>query len=154
MGTEIERKFLVNDNSLLSSVRGSRICQGYLNDDRDRTVRVRTIENRGYLTVKGITSGTTRKEYEYEIPVDDATGILKDLCLKPVIEKNRYEIEFKGMTWEVDDYFGANRGLLVAEIELEAEDQSFEKPEWVGAEVTADPRYFNSNLVLNPYLKW
>jgi len=93
-------------------------------------------------------------EYEYEIPVEDANVLLDELCEKPIIEKNRYKIEFAGFIWEVDEFFGENKGLIVAEIELESEDQQFEKPEWVGDEVSGDPRYFNSNLIKNPYSSW
>lgn len=93
-------------------------------------------------------------EYEYEIPVEDANVLLNELCEKPIIEKNRYKIEFAGFIWEVDEFFGENEGLVVAEIELKSEDQQFEKPEWVGDEVSGDPRYFNSNLINNPYSSW
>jgi len=93
-------------------------------------------------------------EYEYDIPENDAKEMLDDLCEKPIIEKNRYKIDFAGFIWEVDEFFGENQGLIVAEVELESEDQRFEKPEWIGDEVTGDPKYFNSNLVINPYIKW
>ncbi|MCP4409408.1 MAG: CYTH domain-containing protein [Gammaproteobacteria bacterium] len=154
MGTEIERKFLLKGGSWRSMAQGTKYRQGYLNSHKNRVVRVRTIADKGYLTIKGITSGATRVEFEYEIPEDDAGAMLDDLCEKPLIEKNRYKIDFAGFVWEVDEFFGENMGLIVAEIELEAEDQPFEKPEWVGDEVTGDPKYFNSNLVINPYLKW
>jgi CYTH domain-containing protein len=106
------------------------------------------------LTVKGITTGASRPEYEYEIPVTDADEMLDELCERYLIEKKRYKIEYKGFIWEVDEFFGENQGLIVAEVELENEDQSYEKPEWIGDEVTGDPKYFNSNLVKDPYLKW
>ena len=154
MGTEIERKFLVKDNSWRALARGVKYRQGYLNSAKERTVRVRTIDDRGYLTIKGITSGASRAEYEYEIPVAEADALLNDLCEKPLIEKSRYKIDFKGFVWEVDEFFGENQGLIVAEVELESENQTFEKPVWIGEEVTGDPKYFNSNLINNPYLKW
>ncbi len=154
MGTEIERKFLVKDNSWRALARGVKYRQGYLNSAKERTVRVRTIDDKGYLTIKGITSGASRAEYEYEIPVAEAGALLNDLCEKPLIEKSRYKIEFKGFVWEVDEFFGENQGLIVAEVELESENQTFEKPVWIGEEVTGDPKYFNSNLINNPYLKW
>ena len=154
MGTEIERKFLVTENSWRSLAAGTKYRQGYLNSAKERTVRVRTIDDKGFLTIKGITTGASRAEYEYEIPVADADALLDDLCEKPLIEKNRYKIDFEGFVWEVDEFFGENQGLIVAEVELESEDQAFEKPGWIGEEVTGDPKYFNSNLINNPYLKW
>jgi CYTH domain-containing protein len=154
MGTEIERKFLMKDDSWRSLAKGTRYRQGYLNSTKERVVRVRTIDEKGFLTIKGITTGATRVEYEYEIPDTEATAMLDELCEKPLIEKNRYKIAFDGLTWEVDEFFGENQGLIVAEVELESEDQAFEKPGWIGEEVTGDPKYFNSNLIQNPYLKW
>jgi len=154
MGTEIERKFLVSDNSWRSLAPGVHYRQGYLNSAKERTVRVRTIDGKGFLTVKGITTGATRAEYEYEVPGGDADAMLDDLCEKPLIEKSRYKIDFGGLVWEVDEFFGDNQGLIVAEVELGSEDQQFEKPAWIGEEVTGDPKYFNSNLINSPYLKW
>lgn len=154
MGKEIERKFLVKDDSFKNLTQGSKYRQGYLNSMKERVVRVRTIDDKGFLTVKGITTGATRVEYEYEIPVKDADAMLDDLCEKPLIEKNRYKIGFESFIWEVDEFFGENQGLIVAEIELEREDQHFEKPDWISEEVTGDPKYFNLNLIQNPYSKW
>jgi len=154
MGKEIERKFLLKDDSWRGLATGTSYRQGYLNSIKERVVRVRTIDDKGYLTVKGITTGATRLEYEYEIPGKDATEMLNDLCEKPIIEKNRHTIDFAGFTWEVDEFFGENEGLAVAEIELKNEEQQFEEPEWIGDEVTGDPKYFNSNLIINPYTKW
>jgi CYTH domain-containing protein len=154
MGTEIERKFLVKDNAWRSLAAGIEYRLGYLNSAKERTVRVRTIADKGLLTVKGITTGASRAEYEYEIPAADAEAMLNDLCEKPLIEKCRYKINFGGFVWEVDEFFGENQGLIVAEVELESEDQKLEKPGWIGEEVTGDPKYFNSNLINNPYLKW
>ena len=154
MGTEIERKYLLNGDAWRSLAKGTKYRQGYLNSRMERIVRVRTIDDKGYLTIKGITTGATRVEYEYDIPEADARAMLDDLCEKPLIEKNRYKIDFGGLTWEVDEFFGDNRGLIVAEVELESEDQCFEKPAWIGEEVTGDSKYFNSNLIINPYIKW
>ena len=154
MGTEIERKFLLIGDSWRSLATGTKYRQGYLNSTKERVVRVRTIDDDGFLTIKGITTGATRVEYEYKIPKKDATEMLDELCEKPIIEKNRYKIDFAGFTWEVDEFYGENQGLIVAEIELENEEQPFEKPEWIGDEVTGDPKYFNSNLIVNPYTKW
>jgi CYTH domain-containing protein len=154
MGKEIERKFLVKDNSWRALAPGTKYRQGYLNSAKERIVRVRTIDDKGYLTIKGITSGATRAEYEYEIPVTEAEAMLDELCEKPLIEKKRYKIDYEKLIWEVDEFFGENQGLIVAEVELESEDQDYEKPGWIGDEVTGDPKYFNSNLIINPYLKW
>lgn len=154
MGIEIERKFLLTSTSWKELAPGTSYRQGYLNSTKERTVRVRTIDDKGFLTIKGLSVGATRIEYEYEIPVVDAKHLLDDLCEKPLIEKNRYKITYGGFVWEVDEFFGENKGLIVAEIELESEDQSFDKPEWVGEEVTGDPRYFNSSLIKEPYSQW
>ena len=154
MGKEIERKFLLKSDSWRSFAKGKRHRQGYLNRVKERIVRIRTIEDKGFLTIKGITTGATREEFEYEIPVAEASAMLEQLCERPLIEKNRYKIEFSGLVWEVDEFLGENQGLIVAEVELESEDQSFEKPAWIGEEVTGDPKYFNSNLVQHPYSRW
>ena len=154
MGIEIERKFLLSADTWKEPAKGTYYRQGYLNSQKERTVRVRTIGDTGFLTIKGISVGATRMEYEYEIPVEDARVLLSELCEKPLIEKNRYKIEFAGFIWEVDEFFGENEGLIVAEIELENEGQQFEKPEWVGKEVSDDPRYFNSSLIKNPFSSW
>lgn len=154
MGKEIERKFLVNNDSFRLLAKGTSYRQGYLNSAKERVVRVRTTDDKGFLTIKGITTGATRLEYEYEVPLKDADEMLNELCEKPLIEKNRYKIDYEGFVWEVDEFFGENRGLICAEVELETEDQPYEKPEWIGEEVTGDPKYFNSNLIQNPYKKW
>lgn len=154
MGIEIEKKFLLTGNAWKELAKGTAYRQGYLNSQKERTVRVRTIDDAGFLTVKGVSVGATRMEFEYDIPLEDAKTLLDELCEKPIIEKNRYKIEFGGFIWEVDEFFGENKGLVVAEIELESEDQKFEKPEWVGEEVTGDPRYYNSNLIKEPYTRW
>jgi CYTH domain-containing protein len=154
MGKEIERKYLVKGDAWKKLATGTSYRQGYLSTVKERTVRVRTIDDKGYLTIKGITIGATRVEYEYDIPVNDASDMLTNLCEQPLIEKNRYKIEYAGLTWEVDEFFGDNDGLIIAEVELESEDQKIELPEWIGEEVTADPRYFNSNLTKHPYKNW
>lgn len=125
--------------------------QGYIFFDKDKSVRVRVFNDKGYLTVKGTSTGISRLEYEYEIPVGEANEILEYLCEKPVIEKLRYKFQFEGFTWEVDEFLGENEGLVIAEIELPDENAVFKKPDWIGREVTGDPRYLNSNLVKNPY---
>ncbi len=154
MGIEIERKFLLKNDVWRDLAEGVYYRQGYLNSARERTVRVRIINEKGFLTIKGIADGATRLEFEYEIPKDECNIMLEDLAEKPVIEKNRYKVDYKGLVWEIDEFFGENRGLIVAELELESEDQKFEIPEWIGEEVTGDPRYFNSNLINHPYTKW
>lgn len=154
MGVEIERKFLTAGDTWKKLASGTAYRQGYLCADRERSVRVRTIADKGFITVKGASVGLSRLEYEYEIPVEDANALLDRLCRKPLIEKQRYKIEHGGCIWEVDEFFGENEGLIVAEIELENEDQPFDKPEWVGKEVTGDPRYFNANLIRHPYSAW
>jgi len=154
MGKEIERKFLLKDDSWRPLAKGKKYRQGYLNSVKERIVRVRTVDDNGFLTVKGMVTGATRAEFEYDIPAAEAEAMLDDLCEKPLIEKNRYKIEFGGLVWEVDEFIGENQGLTIAEVELESEDQSFEKPAWIGEEVTEDPKYFNSNLIQNPYTRW
>lgn len=153
MGEEIERKFLVQSDEWRALAEPTRYRQGYLSSVKERVVRVRTIDDRGFLTIKGITEGLTRLEFEYDVPLDDAISLL-DLCEKPIIEKDRCKIALDGLVWEVDEFFGDNAGLIVAEVELEDESQVFDKPAWVGEEVSGDPRYFNSNLIANPYTKW
>ena len=153
MALEIERKFLVKEDDWRNG-QGTIYRQGYLNSDENRNVRVRVIDDSGYLTVKGISKGATRVEYEYEIPKPEADAMLDYLCEKPLITKKRFKIEFKGFVWEVDEFFGENQGLIIAELELESEDQVFIKPEWIGEEVTGDTKYFNANLIHHPYSTW
>lgn len=152
MATEIERKFRVKEGSWRNA-KGMRYRQGYLNSAKERVVRVRTINDKGYLTIKGLTVGASRLEFEYEIPRADA-DLLLDICEKPLIEKTRFKVIEGGFVWEIDEFFGDNRGLIVAEVELDSEDQDFPKPDWVLEEVTGDPRYFNSNLIKKPYKMW
>lgn len=152
MGVEIERKFLVCGDAWRST-NPVRYAQGYLNRDKHRTVRVRIAGERGVLTVKGLTTGASRAEFEYDVPLSDARAMLR-LCDGPLVEKKRHLVEHLGMTWEVDEFLGDNAGLVVAEIELPDADYAFEMPEWVAEEVTLDARYFNSNLALNPFSSW
>jgi len=152
MGKEIERKFMVKEGAWRNA-KGTRYRQGYLNSAKERNVRVRTMEDKAYLTVKGIAIGASRMEFEYEIPLQDADELLA-ICEKPLIEKTRYKVQEGGFVWEVDEFFKENQGLIVAEVELESEDQEFPKPDWIREEVTGDPRYFNSNLIKNPYSNW
>ena len=152
MAKEIERKFRVKEGAWRSA-KGTIYRQGYLNSVKERVVRVRTVDDKGYLTIKGLTVGATRKEFEYEIPCTDAEQLL-DICEKPLIEKTRFKVEAGGFTWEIDEFFGENQGLIVAEVELESEDQDFPRPDWVLEEVTGDPRYFNSNLIKKPFKSW
>ncbi len=154
MAQEIERKFLVSSDAWRELASGTNYRQGYLSTVKERTVRVRTIDDKGYLTIKGITVGATRAEYEYEIPADEANELLDNLCERPLIEKTRYKIPHGGLTWEVDEFAGDNQGLIVAEVELTDEDQEVALPDWAGEEVTGDPRYFNSNLIANPFTAW
>jgi adenylate cyclase len=154
MGKEIERKFLMSGNGWREGATAVEYRQGYLNSDMARTVRIRTAGNKAFLTVKGPTVGATRAEYEYPIPLADCNEMLDTLAEKPLIEKKRYRVRHRGLTWEIDEFMGENRGLVVAEVELQGEDQPFERPPWLGGEVTGDPRYFNSSLIRHPYAKW
>ena len=154
MPREIERKFLVSNDEWRSEAHGKRYRQGYLSTVKERTVRVRTAGEQGFLTIKGTSVGATRPEYEYEIPVVEANEILDQLCERPIIEKTRYRVAHAGLVWEVDEFEGENRGLITAEVELRNEHQSVSLPQWIGEEVTGDPRYFNANLVATPFTTW
>jgi adenylate cyclase len=154
MAKEIERKFFVKSDSWRCQEAGKRYRQGYLSTAKERTVRVRTAGDTGYLTIKAISVGASRSEYEYEIPVADANEMLDRLCERPLIEKTRYRVPHDGLVWEIDEFEGENSGLIVAEVELKDEHQSVTLPDWVGQEVTGDPRYFNTNLVGKPFSKW
>ncbi|MDW7773281.1 MAG: CYTH domain-containing protein [Desulfobulbaceae bacterium] len=154
MGTEIERKFLVRGTAWRIDGKGIRYCQGYLCLGAEKTVRVRTCGGRGFLTVKGPGSSLALREYEYEIPLRDAREMLESLCEKPLIIKDRYKIGHEGLIWEIDQFHGENSGLIIAEIELEREDQDIPLPDWIDREVSGDPRYFNASLVRNPWNTW
>lgn len=154
MGIEIERKYLVKNNAWKQQGQGQLYQQGYLSSHPDRVVRVRTVADRGYLTIKGRTVGASRAEYEYSIPYADAQSMLDQLCQGPIIKKMRYRIDYAGLVWEVDEFMGENQGLVVAEVELNDEQQAITLPEWVGDEVTFDKRYYNANLLAHPFSQW
>jgi len=154
MAKEIERKFLVHPRKWSDLGAGLIIRQGYLCASKQSSVRVRTYGDRAYVTIKGATSDITRDEFEYEIPLIDANDILVNLCEHPPIEKMRYRILYKGHTWEVDEFAGANRGLTVAEVELKDAKEQVELPDWIDREVSGDARYYNSNLSIKPFTTW
>jgi len=156
MAFEIERKFLVrNDTWRARASEGTFYRQAYLSFDRRRAVRVRVTGGKGFISVKSQEEGRiTRQEFEYEIPLKDAEEMMESLCDLPPVDKIRYKVEETGMTWEIDVFQGANDGLVVAEIELESEDQPFRLPGWAGDEVTRDEKYLNVNLYLHPFREW
>lgn len=154
MSKEIERKFLVKPAYFHLFQEGELYRQGYIFSDKHKTVRARIIKNKGFLTIKSKARGFTRDEFEYEIPFLDAEFILNNLCEKPLIEKYRSKVQVNIDIWEIDKFIGDNEGLFLAEIELNSEDQSFDKPEWVDKDVTGDIRYYNSSLVKNPFSNW
>jgi adenylate cyclase len=154
MSVEIERKFLVRSNVWKAFGQSVSMQQGYLSTHPDRTVRVRIEGNAATLTIKGRTQGFSRGEWEYSIPLDEADALLNGVCERPLIEKTRTRITHEGMVWEVDEFLGDNQGLVVAEIELENEVQTFAVPDWIGDEVTGDMRYFNSSLLRHPFISW
>jgi adenylate cyclase len=154
MAQEIERKFLIQDTSIVDSLAGERLTQGYLSHDKNATVRVRIAGTTGWLTIKGKTVGATRSEFEYPVPEEDARQMLDELCGAGVIDKTRYRLPQGELCWEIDVFHGDNDGLIVAEIELPSEDTPFDRPAWLGEEVTGDPRYYNSALSTNPYTQW
>ncbi len=155
MATEIERKFLVRDDSWRQQA-GEIVPmrQGYLSGGGQSSIRVRVQGDQAFLNIKSATLGVWRREYDYPIPLGDAEEILDHLCQRPLIEKTRYHVAHAGHTWEVDVFEGDNAGLVVAEIELDSEDESFAKPAWAGEEVSHDPRYYNVCLVKHPYKEW
>jgi len=155
MGNEIERKFLVDHEKWrrVKKGKGTHYRQGYLINDEKRTFRVRVTDKHGYITLKGSTSGISRKEYEYKIPVEDGIELL-DAFAESEVRKIRYKVKFAGNLWEVDEFSGDNEGLIMAEIELEHEDEEFDKPDWLAREVSDDDRYYNSNLSVHPFKKW
>lgn len=155
MAQEIEKKFLVAGEFKESAKKATRITQGYLSSVPERTVRVRVKGEKGYITVKGIgnDSGASRFEWEKEIPVEDVRDLLK-ICESGVIDKTRYLVDCDGHTFEVDEFYGDNDGLVVAEVELSDENEAFTRPSWLGEEVTGDKKYYNSMLMKNPYKNW
>ena len=155
MKIEIERKFLVKDQvwrNLTKEVKF--IKQGYLSSCESRVVRIRTVDDKAFITVKGLATENSRKEFEYELPFTDANIMLEELCEKPLIEKNRHKIEAVDFIWEVDEFFAENKGLIVAEVELDSIDKEIIIPPWIGEEVSKDWKYSNSNLLKNPYCNW
>ncbi len=154
MGREIERKFLVKQGAWTPQGPGVHFQQGYLSSRKERVVRVRIEGTIAKLTVKGPNRGATRSEFEYPLPLTDAVILLDELCERPLIDKHRHLERVAGRTWEIDVFHGDNEGLIVAEVELPTEDSALELPGWAGEEVTADPRYYNSNLLQQPYGSW
>ena len=155
MAQEIERKFLVNGDFKSCAFKATRITQGYLSSVPERTVRVRVKGDKGFITIKGIgnASGASRFEWEKEIPVEDVKALL-EICEPGVIDKTRYLVKAGEHTYEVDEFYGDNEGLTVAEVELSDENEAFDKPSWLGEEVTGDAKYYNSMLMKNPYKNW
>ncbi|HRD48929.1 MAG: CYTH domain-containing protein [Candidatus Competibacter sp.] len=155
MSTEIEHKFLVLDDRWRQQVeRSARMRQGYLTSDARCSVRVRIADGQGFLNLKSGTLGIQRSEYEYPIPLADAEEILDTLCEKPLLEKIRHFVHFGAHLWEIDEFAGDNRGLIVAEIELSHPDEPFARPGWLGEDVSHDIRYYNSQLARHPYTAW
>lgn len=154
MGTEIERKFLVKNDDFKKLAESEIYHQGFLSTNKERIVRVRICKDKAWLTIKGISKGALRKEFEYEIPVNDAEYILNEICKKPAILKKRYRIPWGDFIWEVDEFLNENEGLVIAEIELDTEYQIFDLPKWIGKEVTSDEKYYNAYLVNHPYKTW
>jgi CYTH domain-containing protein len=160
MAKEIERKFVVRNDDWRDGSEGLFCRQGYLAtsgasaSSSGATIRVRVIGEQGFLTIKGKQQGITRSEYEYPIPLEDANAMLDEFCPWPLVEKVRYEREYDGLTWEIDEFLGENDGLIVAEIEMEHADQAVSLPDWLGQEVSEDPRYRNASLAKQPYSQW
>lgn len=154
MATEIERKFLVTSDEYKQLAKPVLYKQGYLSADPEFVKRVRIAGEKAYVTTKSKNIGITRSEFEQETSKEDALYMFDKIDPTTIIEKYRYKIEFAGKIWEVDEFLGDNQGLVVAEIELNTESESFEKPSWIGEEVSDDNRYYNSNLSLNPYKNW
>lgn len=155
MGIEIERKFLLNDDSWREQViESTRISQGYLTQNEGKSsVRVRLSGNKANINIKSRELAISRQEYEYPVPVEDARMMLDTLCVG-VIDKIRHHVDFQGHTWEIDEFKGENKGLIVAEIELDSEESDFPHPDWLSDEVSHDPRYYNVNLISHPYSMW
>jgi|TARA_Y100001970_G_scaffold82313_1_gene104240 adenylate cyclase len=154
MAIEIERKFLVKEKPFSIAKRSLKINQGYIINEKSKVIRVREKGDDYFLTIKGNNIGISRLEYDFPISKEDAKELIFHFCKTTLIEKTRHYIEHKGHTWEVDEFHGKNNGLIVAEIELESEDEKFEIPDWVGEEVTQDDRYYNMNLAIHPFTSW
>ena len=153
MAIETERKFLVMGTDWKDGAASSEFSQGYLSQDPERSVRVRIAGDQAFLTIKGMSKGISRQEFEYPIPADDARQLLS-LCLPAIISKTRYIVETKGHRWEVDEFHGDNQALVIAEVELDSASETIELPPWVGEEVSDDPRYYNVSLAKSPYREW
>lgn len=154
MAIEIERKFLIKEKPFSIAKRSLKINQGYIINEKSKVIRVREKGDDYFLTIKGNNIGISRLEYDFPISKEDAKELIFHFCKTTLIEKTRHYIEHKGHTWEVDEFHGKNNGLIVAEIELESEDEKFEIPDWVGEEVTQDDRYYNMNLAIHPVTSW
>ena len=154
MAIEIERKFLVKEKPFSIAKRSLKINQGYIINEKSKVIRVREKGDDYFLTIKGNNIGISRLEYDFPISKEDAKELIFHFCKTTLIEKTRHYIEHKGHTWEVDEFHGKNNGLIVAEIELESEDEKFEIPDWIGEEVTQDDRYYNMNLAIHPFTSW
>lgn len=154
MAVEIEKKFLLTNDEWKKDSTSDIYFQGYILSGTGKTVRVRIAGEKGFLTIKGKHSGISRMEFEYPIPLEDARLLLQEMCEQPIIHKKRYKVEYGGFIWEIDEFFGENNGLVMAEIELDDENQQFPKPEWLGREVSHDGRYYNASLRQNPYKDW
>ena len=154
MAQEIERKFLVKGEGWRKLSSGVLYSQGYLSTVKERTVRIRIQNNEATLTIKSITKGISRSEFEYTIPLVDAEIMLQQMAVQPIIKKYRYRIPVDDVVWEIDEFLGANQGLIIAELELQSPDQIFRLPDWIGQEVSLDPRYYNNNLVKKPFTEW
>ena len=154
MGIEIERKYLITSDKWREGAQSSYYRQGYIFAEKKGVVRVRTIDQKGFITIKSAPVGLMRQEYEYEIPLADANVMLENMCENHIVEKLRYKIEYGDHVWEIDEFKGPNQGLLLAEIELSDENETFKRPPWIGDEVSLDPKYHNSNLSKRPFEKW
>lgn len=154
MPLEIERKYLLKNNRWKGLAEGVLYKQGYLFDTMGRSARIRIVGDQAFLTIKAARAGIVRDEYEYAIPLSDAVEMMENHCNDEVIEKKRYKITYNNKVWEVDEFFGKNHGLIIAEIELSDASDNIDKPDWVGKEVSNDSKYFNTNLIKNPYCNW
>jgi adenylate cyclase len=154
MAQEIERKFRVLSHAFKKGAEKKYYRQGYLSTGKEAVLRVRIADKEAFISIKGANKGIVRTEFEYEIPVQDAAAILEEFCKNSIIEKIRYIVDYLGYIWEVDVFLGGNEGLVIAEIELTHEKEKFPVPEWLGEEVTGDPKYYNSNLIHHPYSQW
>ena len=155
MGTEIEHKFLLRDESWRGQVeRSASMRQGYLMSNSRCSVRVRIADGQGFLNIKSGVLGIQRSEYEYPIPLADAEELLDTLCENPLVEKTRHFVRHQGHLWEIDEFAGANAGLVVAELEVDHPDETFVRPDWLGEDVSRDIRYYNSQLARHPYTSW